>query len=221
MVLPTDAGHDQPGSPHGDAGKDAEHADFLAVARIAESPPAGSGGRFAAVRSGSWSDPDTWEGGRVPDATDAFVHIAEGIVVTYDGENETRLAMVRVDGDLAFAADRDTLLVVDTLLVNTTGTLTIAKAPRAITFDALPNRTFGDAPFHGSLAGGPLNAPVVAATSTPSGRGYLIVSADGGVFAVGDVRSGSVKRVGGAIGEGAQVVAALHGFLADAAKPSL
>ena len=42
-----------------------------------------------------------------------------------------------------------------------------------------------------------------------------------GVFAVGDVRSGSVKRVGGAIGEGAQVVAALHGFLADGSKPSL
>jgi thioredoxin reductase (NADPH) len=42
-----------------------------------------------------------------------------------------------------------------------------------------------------------------------------------GVFAVGDVRSGSVKRVGGAIGEGAQVVAALHGFLEDAAKPAL
>ena len=40
-----------------------------------------------------------------------------------------------------------------------------------------------------------------------------------GVFAVGDVRSGSVKRVGGAIGEGAQVVAALHGFLADRAAP--
>jgi thioredoxin reductase (NADPH) len=42
-----------------------------------------------------------------------------------------------------------------------------------------------------------------------------------GVFAVGDVRSGSVKRVGGAIGEGAQVVAALHGYLADAMKPAL
>lgn len=42
-----------------------------------------------------------------------------------------------------------------------------------------------------------------------------------GVFAVGDVRSGSVKRVGGAIGEGAQVVAALHGFLGDAATPTL
>jgi thioredoxin reductase (NADPH) len=40
-----------------------------------------------------------------------------------------------------------------------------------------------------------------------------------GVFAVGDVRSGSVKRVGGAIGEGAQVVAALHGFLGDTEPP--
>jgi thioredoxin reductase (NADPH) len=42
-----------------------------------------------------------------------------------------------------------------------------------------------------------------------------------GVFAVGDVRSGSVKRVGGAIGEGAQVVATLHGFLADASQPTV
>jgi thioredoxin reductase (NADPH) len=36
-----------------------------------------------------------------------------------------------------------------------------------------------------------------------------------GIFAIGDVRAGSVKRVGGAIGEGAQVVAALHAFLGD------
>ncbi len=42
-----------------------------------------------------------------------------------------------------------------------------------------------------------------------------------GVFAVGDVRSGSVKRIGGAIGEGAQVVAALHRFLADSMTPAL
>jgi len=34
-----------------------------------------------------------------------------------------------------------------------------------------------------------------------------------GVFAVGDVRRGSVKRVGSAIGEGAQVVAEIHSFL--------
>lgn len=36
-----------------------------------------------------------------------------------------------------------------------------------------------------------------------------------GVFAVGDVRSGSVKRVGGAIGEGAAAVAQIHQFLAS------
>ena len=35
-----------------------------------------------------------------------------------------------------------------------------------------------------------------------------------GVFAIGDVRSGSVKRVAAAVGEGAQVVAAIHAWLA-------
>lgn len=35
-----------------------------------------------------------------------------------------------------------------------------------------------------------------------------------GIFAIGDVRSGSVKRVGGAIGEGAAVVSEIHGYLA-------
>ena len=37
-----------------------------------------------------------------------------------------------------------------------------------------------------------------------------------GVFAIGDVRSGSVKRVAAAVGEGAQVVSTLHGVLAAA-----
>jgi thioredoxin reductase (NADPH) len=41
-----------------------------------------------------------------------------------------------------------------------------------------------------------------------------------GVFAIGDVRAKSVKRVAAAVGEGAQVVAALHSFLAtDSASP--
>lgn len=37
-----------------------------------------------------------------------------------------------------------------------------------------------------------------------------------GIFAVGDVRSGSVKRVAASVGDGAQVVAAIHGYLAPA-----
>jgi thioredoxin reductase (NADPH) len=36
-----------------------------------------------------------------------------------------------------------------------------------------------------------------------------------GVFVIGDVRAGSIKRVAAAVGEGAQVVAAIHAYLAD------
>ncbi|MGH6877192.1 MAG: thioredoxin reductase, partial [Rhizomicrobium sp.] len=36
-----------------------------------------------------------------------------------------------------------------------------------------------------------------------------------GIFAVGDVRAGSVKRVAAAVGEGSQVVATIHAWLAS------
>ncbi|MEO5972624.1 MAG: hypothetical protein ABIP91_04595 [Sphingomicrobium sp.] len=61
----------------------------------------------------------------------------------------------------------------------------------------------------------------------PRPRGFILTGADAGtgrlsletsrrgVFAVGDVRAGSIKRVAAAVGDGAQVVAALHTFLAD------
>jgi thioredoxin reductase (NADPH) len=62
-------------------------------------------------------------------------------------------------------------------------------------------------------------------TGTPRNDGgrapSALESSIPGVFAVGDVRSGSVKRVGGAIGEGAQVVAAIHNFLAHSPGPHL
>ena len=50
---------------------------------------------------------------------------------------------------------------------------------------------------------------------TGADPGYPLATSVPGVFAIGDVRSGSVKRVGGAIGEGANVVAQIHGFLAE------
>jgi thioredoxin reductase (NADPH) len=65
-------------------------------------------------------------------------------------------------------------------------------------------------------------------------RGFVLTGADvasdhlpletsvKGVFAVGDVRSGSVKRVAAAVGEGALVVATLHRVLSEAAsKPGI
>jgi thioredoxin reductase (NADPH) len=52
------------------------------------------------------------------------------------------------------------------------------------------------------------------------GDRHSLETARRGVFAIGDVRAKSVKRVAAAVGEGAQVVAALHGFLAaDSAGP--
>jgi thioredoxin reductase (NADPH) len=54
-------------------------------------------------------------------------------------------------------------------------------------------------------------------------KGFIVTGGDGGpplqtsrpgIFAIGDVRSGSVKRVAAAVGEGAQVVATLHAYLA-------
>jgi thioredoxin reductase (NADPH) len=60
-------------------------------------------------------------------------------------------------------------------------------------------------------------------------KGFVLTGADAGgqnrhalettrcgVFAIGDVRAKSVKRVAAAVGEGAQVVAALHAYLASA-----
>jgi thioredoxin reductase (NADPH) len=51
-------------------------------------------------------------------------------------------------------------------------------------------------------------------TGENSGRHPLETNRSG-VFAIGDVRSGSVKRVAAAVGEGAQVVAAVHAYLAN------
>ena len=53
-----------------------------------------------------------------------------------------------------------------------------------------------------ALAEGGLSATSPYETSLP------------GVFAVGDVRSGSIKRVASAVGEGSVVVQAVHQYLA-------
>jgi thioredoxin reductase (NADPH) len=53
----------------------------------------------------------------------------------------------------------------------------------------------------------------VGCTNNRPGRSLALETSVQGVFAIGDVRSGSVKRVGAAIGEGAVVVAELQLFL--------
>src|SRR5580698_8553037 len=46
--------------------------------------------------------------------------------------------------------------------------------------------SFGDAAFHGSMGGTPLNQPIVGMAATPSGNGYWEVASDGGIFSFGD-----------------------------------
>jgi thioredoxin reductase (NADPH) len=59
---------------------------------------------------------------------------------------------------------------------------------------------------------------ILTGAEVATGRKSLETSRRG-VFAIGDVRSGSVKRIAAAVGEGAQVVATLHGVLASAVRP--
>jgi thioredoxin reductase (NADPH) len=58
------------------------------------------------------------------------------------------------------------------------------------------------------------------ATGPEIGAGHALETSLPGVFAIGDVRAGSVKRVAAAVGEGAQAVAAVHAFLSAARPPA-
>ena len=60
-----------------------------------------------------------------------------------------------------------------------------------------------------------LDAKGFILTGEDAGGGrHALETTQRGVFAIGDVRAKSVKRVAAAVGEGAQVVAALHAYLA-------
>jgi thioredoxin reductase (NADPH) len=69
---------------------------------------------------------------------------------------------------------------------------------------------------HGFVRTGSNLPPDACASDHSSDKPLPLESNVRGVFAVGDARAGSVKRVGAAIGEGAAVVAQVHNFLASA-----
>jgi thioredoxin reductase (NADPH) len=60
-----------------------------------------------------------------------------------------------------------------------------------------------------------LDAKRFVLTGTDTHR-HALETSRRGVFAIGDIRAASIKRVAAAVGEGAQVVAALHAYLAEA-----
>jgi len=117
--------------------------------------------------------------------------------------------LTRLEGDetgrLASVAWRDTTRGVDNIRPIANVFLFVGADPETDWLDGCG--VARDA--HGFVLTGKLCAGV-----TPGGPTAPLESSVPGVFAVGDVRAGSVKRVGGAIGEGAAVVALIHQHLA-------
>ncbi|MDO5705372.1 MAG: G8 domain-containing protein, partial [Paracoccus sp. (in: a-proteobacteria)] len=104
----------------GDAGMAADHARLLALVPRAEAT-------HIAIGNGDWFDPATWYQGRIP-AANAKVLIPDGVSVHYNGVSDASLFTVRVDGELTFATQSNTRMVVDTMIVSAEGRLEIGTA---------------------------------------------------------------------------------------------
>lgn len=110
-----------------DSHKATEHGQLLDLVPRSEAT-------HIAIGNGDWFDPDTWYNGEIPDAG-AKVLIPKGVSVKYDGVSDASLFTVRVDGELSFAHDTDTKMVVDTFVVAPSGRLEIGTEDRPIQDD--------------------------------------------------------------------------------------
>ena len=79
------------------------------VAVAATAPARADAPLLKSAKSGAWSAPATWEGGKVPGAG-ARVQIAPGHTVVYDVKSEQAIRFIHVGGILRFAYDKDTRL---------------------------------------------------------------------------------------------------------------
>jgi len=95
----------------------------------------------------------------------------------------------------------------------TVGTVTQITSPRSTAAAACWRRSAG--------SGIELDRRGVVFTGHDCGAGRTLETSQHGVFAIGDVRSGSVKGVAACGGRGAEVMARLHAFLASRERASL
>ncbi|MEM7670598.1 MAG: G8 domain-containing protein, partial [Pseudomonadota bacterium] len=99
-----------------------------------------------AVRDGAWSDPATWQGGRIP-GPEANVNIPAGITVEYDIVSDTPLNIVRVDGTLNWAVDRDTGMLVETIIGSHMSHISIGSEDNPMGSDVSAEIVFRDTPI--------------------------------------------------------------------------
>src|SRR6056297_952915 len=110
-----------------DMGKMMEHAELLELVPRADAT-------HVAIRNGDWFDPATWHNGEIP-GEDARVLIPKDVSITYNGESDESLFTLRVDGELSFATDVNTKLLIDTFVVDSSGRLEIGTAENPIQHD--------------------------------------------------------------------------------------
>ncbi|MEL6573360.1 MAG: G8 domain-containing protein [Pseudomonadota bacterium] len=103
-----------------------------------------------AIKSGNWSDPSTWEGGRVP-GSEADVYIPESTMVTYDMDSDASLSTVRVDGHLKWSTTTDTSMLVETIVTAHGSKLEIGSEADPIPSDISASVTFRDTPINLSI----------------------------------------------------------------------
>ncbi|WP_017929759.1 G8 domain-containing protein [Limimaricola hongkongensis] len=120
-----------------------DHGDMLAMLDTILTPAKAT---HTAVKNGAWTDLNVWEGGKVP-GNDADVFIPADVAVTYDSNSAVSLGTVRVDGDLKWATDRDTNMLVETIATAPGSHLEIGAAGKAVAANVNANVTFRDTPL--------------------------------------------------------------------------
>jgi thioredoxin reductase len=85
--------------------------------------------------------------------------------------------------------------------------------PSLILSHALPRPQVNQ--FGGPLKVSNLDENAFVMTASSDGDGCVFQTSRPGIYAVGDVRAGSVKRVANAIGEGSVEVSHVHRYIAE------
>lgn len=96
--------------------------------------------------SGTWSNPAIWPGNTAP-LPNANIQIPTGITVTYDVNSTTTVNCIEVQGNLTFATNKSTKLVINEIMVMPTGALTIGTVNTPIASNVTTEVIFRDTPL--------------------------------------------------------------------------
>jgi hypothetical protein len=123
-------------------------------------PPPTMLNTVTAITSGRWEDATTWNSGSIP-ADDDMVVIPAGINVNVRRKETARIKYIEVVGTLRMNSRFNSQLLVETLMVQPTGTLIIGTATRPVALNASAEIVFLD------------NGPILDPTKTD--RGLIVM----------------------------------------------